>query len=176
MSELGVLGPRGHRGALLDNRGQGLVELVITLPILLLLALGLIEVGRAIEADHVISGLTREGANLASRGSTLAEAVTVTRANQAASGLGTDGGVIASRIEVSGGVPRVVAQEASAGYAGLSRVADADSVATPYAAAGLLDGGRYYVVEIFVPYVPITGFDRLVPGMIPGTLYDRTLF
>ena len=110
MSELGVLGPRGHRGALLDNRGQGLVELVITLPILLLLALGLIEVSRAIEADHVISGLTREGANLASRGSTLAEAVTVTRANQAASGLGTDGGVIASRIEVSGGVPRVVAQ------------------------------------------------------------------
>jgi hypothetical protein len=171
-----VRGPRRSRSSLRDARGQGLVELVLTLPFLLLLALGLIEVSRAIEADHVMAGLTREGANLASRGSTLTEAMTITRANQLASGLGTDGGVIASRIEVSGGVPRVVAQVASTGYDGLSRVADADSVAAPYSASGLLDGSSYFVVELFVPYVPITGFDRLLPGMIPGTLYDRTLF
>jgi hypothetical protein len=159
-----------------DERGQGLVELVICLPFLLLLALGLVEVSRAIETSHVMSGLSREGANVASRGSTLNEAMTITRANQAASGLGTGGGVIASRIQVTGGVPRVIAQVASTGYAGLSRIGRVDSLATPFVTAGLLNGGRYYAVEIFVPYTPITGFDRLLPGMIPGTLYDRSLF
>ena len=159
-----------------DRAGQGLVELVITLPFLLLLALGLIEVSRAIETNHVMAGLTREGANIASRGTTLSEAVNITRTNQVASGLGTGGGAIASRLLVSGGVPRVEAQVASTGYAGLSRVAQLDSVASAYVGAGLLDGGRYYVVELFVPYTPITGFDRLMPGLIPGTLYDRTLF
>ena len=68
------------------------------------------------------------------------------------------------------------AQVASAGYAGLSRVGRQDSTATPYVTAGLLNSGRYYVVEIFVPYTPITGFDRLLPGLIPGTFYDRSLF
>jgi Flp pilus assembly protein TadG len=165
-----------RRAPSLDDRGQGLVELVLTLPFLLLLALGLIEVSRAIEASHIMSGLTREGANVASRGSTLNEAITITRANQEAAGLGSGGGAIASRILVTGGVPRVEAQVASAGYAGLSRVAQSDSIATPYVGAGLLDEGRYYVIELFVPYTPITGFDRLLPGMIPGTLYDRTLF
>jgi hypothetical protein len=65
---------------------------------------------------------------------------------------------------------------ASTGYAGLSRVAQVDSIANAYVGAGLLDGGRYYVVELFVPYTPITGFERLMPGLIPGTFYDRTLF
>jgi Flp pilus assembly protein TadG len=159
-----------------DERGQGLAELVITLPFLLLLALGLIEVSRAIEHSHTMSGLTREGANIASRGTALNDALTITRANQSASGLGTGGGAIASRIEVVAGVPRVVAQVASTVYAVLSRVGRQDSTATPYVTAGLLTGGRYFVVELFVPYQPITGFDRLLPGMIPGTLYDRSLF
>src|SRR5688572_9579496 len=105
--------PCSARSLSRDERGQGLVELVITLPFLLLLALGLIEVSRAIEASHVMSGLAREGANVASGGSTLNEAMTITRTNQVASGLRSDGGVIASRLLVMGGVPRVEAQVVS---------------------------------------------------------------
>jgi hypothetical protein len=51
-----------------------------------------------------------------------------------------------------------------------------DSVAIPFQGAGLTEGRSYYVVEIFFPYTSITGFDRLMPGLTPGVLYDRSLF
>jgi Flp pilus assembly protein TadG len=169
-------GYRGTRALWRCRRGQGLIELAVTMPLLMLIALGMIEVNRAIETNHVLSTLTREAANLASRGSTLAEAVDATRANQAATGLGSVGGVVASRIQISGGLPRIVSQVSSAGYGYSSMVGLPDSVAQPYVTADLTEGRAYYVVEIFLPYSSVTGFDRLMPGTIPSVLYDRTLF
>jgi Flp pilus assembly protein TadG len=158
------------------RRGQGLAELTLALPVLVLLALGLIEVSRAIETSHMMSTLAREGANLASRGGTLVNTVDLTRANQAAVGLGTSGGVIASRILVTGGVPRVAEQAVSSGLTDPSRVGMPDSVAVVYQSSGLSEGESYYVVELFLTYVPVTGFTRLLTGLIPETLYERTLF
>jgi Flp pilus assembly protein TadG len=158
------------------RRGQGLTELTLALPTLLLLGLGLIEVSRAIETNHIMSNLTREGANVASRGGSLDAAVALTRANQAAVGLGTSGGVIASRIVVTGGVPRVAHQVVSAGLSAASRVGMPDSVAVAYQSAGLSEGESYYVVELFLSYVPVTGFNRFLVGLIPETMYDRSLF
>lgn len=54
-----------------DNRGvagQGLVELALTLPILLILFLGLIELSLALRAQLVLVNANREGARLAARG------------------------------------------------------------------------------------------------------------
>jgi Flp pilus assembly protein TadG len=158
------------------ERGQGLTELVLTMPMLMLLALGMIEVNRAIETHHILSTLTREAANLASRGSTLTEAVNATRANQAATGLGSDGGVVASHILITSGIPKVVSQVSSSGYNGQTMVGLPDSIARPYMTAELTEGRDYYVVEIFLPYRSVTGFDRLMPRALPSVLYDRTLF
>ena len=49
-------------------RGQGLVELVITLPILLLLFLGLIELAMALRAQLVLVNANREATRFGSRG------------------------------------------------------------------------------------------------------------
>lgn len=166
-----VLGRLRH-----DERGQGLAELAIALPILLLLAFGILEVGRLLEQQHTISGLTREGANLASRGGTLEQALTTTRTNQVATGLGPDGGVIVSRVVVENGLPRVAEQVASDGFALSSRVALPDSIASPYLTSGLREGQRYYVVEMFVPYQSFTPFGSLLENVVPEVLYDRSLF
>jgi Flp pilus assembly protein TadG len=168
---------KNRGGSLLRCRkGQGLVELSLTFPLLMLLALGMIEVNRAIETNHVISTLTREGANVASRGTTLAEAVAATRSSQEATGLGTLGGVVASEIVVTNGIPRIVAQATSAGLTMASQVGMPDSVATPFQATGLTEGRSYFVVEMFLPYTSATGFDKLMPGLTPDVLYDRALF
>lgn len=160
----------------LDERGQGLVELVICIPILLLLGLGILEVGRMLETQHIMSSLTREGANIASRGASLVEALDVTRQNQTASGLGSGGGVIVSRLMVESGVPVVVDQVTSPDFEFGSRIGLPDSIATSYAAAGLRSGESYVVVELFVPYAPITPFQRFIENLVPETLYDRSLF
>jgi len=50
------------------SEGQSLVELALTLPVLLILLLGLVEVGFALRAYLVLTNVSRETARLASRG------------------------------------------------------------------------------------------------------------
>ena len=50
-----------------SERGIATVELGLVLPILLVLALGVIDLSRAIQFNNVLINLSREGANLASR-------------------------------------------------------------------------------------------------------------
>lgn len=52
---------------LADYGGQSVLELALILPLILLLALGVFEFGRAIHAKNMIINMSREGANLASR-------------------------------------------------------------------------------------------------------------
>jgi Flp pilus assembly protein TadG len=53
--------------ALQGVRGQSLMEFALVLPIMLLLTLGVIEVGYALYVGHLLAKLTREGSNLTSR-------------------------------------------------------------------------------------------------------------
>lgn len=50
-------------------RGSAAVEFAVVLPLLLLVALALVDVCRAIQVNVVLINLSREGANIASRGS-----------------------------------------------------------------------------------------------------------
>jgi hypothetical protein len=51
-----------------SKKGQSLVELTLIVPLMLLLVYGVVEVGSAISTYLTLSHTTREGANLASRG------------------------------------------------------------------------------------------------------------
>ena len=57
-----------------SERGQTLVEMAFVLPIILMVSLGVVEVSYAVLHQHVISRITREGANLISRDVTLLDA------------------------------------------------------------------------------------------------------
>ena len=169
---------RRSRRARRSDRGQGLVEVTLTLPVLLTVTFGILELGTLLDISHSISGLSREGANMASRGAVLDSVVMVTTLNGQMIGLDLDGGggVIATEVEVQGGVPMVIDQFATAGYTSLSRVGSLGSPATALTGHGLQDGGRYYVVEVFAPYEPFTPLEALVQSLVPDTLYDRTVF
>lgn len=67
-----------------SQRGQSLVEFAMILPLLLLLVLGVIEVGYALYEAHILAKLAREGSNLISRQTTLqdAQASVVSAASQ----------------------------------------------------------------------------------------------
>ena len=54
--------------------GQSLVEFALSLPLLLLLVLGIIEVSFALYDQHILTKLSREGSNLISRDTTLQDA------------------------------------------------------------------------------------------------------
>ena len=64
---------------LASQRGQSLLEFALIMPFILLVALGVIEVGYALLDQHVVTKLTREGSNLISRDVTIADALTAMR-------------------------------------------------------------------------------------------------
>ncbi|MFV1988622.1 MAG: TadE/TadG family type IV pilus assembly protein [Gemmatimonadota bacterium] len=159
-----------------DCRGQDLVEFVLTLPILLVLAFGVLEFGALLDVTQSVTGLTREGANIASRGASLDSVVLVTTANGSNWDLAATGTVVATRMTVQGGVAMILDQRTAGGLGATSRVGIAGNPATAYQAQGLVDGQIYHVVEVFLPYQPFTPLQGFVGSVIPDTLYDRTLF
>jgi Flp pilus assembly protein TadG len=56
---------RGSKGLPIQRRGAALVEFAIVLPLLFLLVFGIIEVGRAISVQQIITNGAREGARAA---------------------------------------------------------------------------------------------------------------
>jgi hypothetical protein len=60
-------------------RGQGMVEFALILPFLLLIMLGVMDVGYALLNQHVVTKLSREGSNLISRDTTLEDAAFIIR-------------------------------------------------------------------------------------------------
>jgi hypothetical protein len=59
-----------------SGRGQSLIEFALVLPFLLLVVLGVIEVGHVLFEQQVVTRLSREGSNLISRDVSLLDAVT----------------------------------------------------------------------------------------------------
>jgi Flp pilus assembly protein TadG len=57
--------PVRSRSGLTSDRGQALVETAITLPLLLLVAIGIFEFGRAYQTLQVVTNAAREGARVA---------------------------------------------------------------------------------------------------------------
>lgn len=55
--------------------GQSLLEFALVVPLIMMLALGVIEASYAILDQHVVTKLTREGSNLISRDTTIDDAV-----------------------------------------------------------------------------------------------------
>ncbi len=68
------------RALLKDTRGQSIVEFAMILPLLLVIVLGVIEVSYALVDQHVVTKLTREGSNLISRDTSLADAAAALKA------------------------------------------------------------------------------------------------
>ena len=63
-----------------DASGQSLLEGAITLPLLILIGFGVFEAGSALRDQQVVARLSREGANLISRGTSLADAAAAIKA------------------------------------------------------------------------------------------------
>jgi len=75
------LNPRFHvlRRRARSASGQSLIEFALVLPLVLVVALGVIETSWALLDDHVVTKLSREGSNLISRDTTIQDATTAMR-------------------------------------------------------------------------------------------------
>jgi Flp pilus assembly pilin Flp len=187
-----------------DTRGQSVVEFAMILPLLLVVVLGVIEVSYALLDQHVVTKLTREGSNLISRDTSLADAATamtsmsgrpvdfnthsrlifsVVRRGATTGTSNFDKDVLYQRYEYGALAATSKVSTRGAGSYGAGpeyAAANADSdtnlqVTNLPSGIVLSTGGTIYITEIFTTHELITPFDKF--GVtVPSTLYSIAYF
>jgi Flp pilus assembly protein TadG len=159
-----------------SDSGQGVAEFALVLPMILIILLGMVEFSNAYDRVHGLAGLSREGANIAARGTALDEVLSTVVANGETLRMSGHGGAIVSRLVVQDGQPTVMAQISTEGYDKNTRITDEDKTAEWIATAGFAEGSTHYVVEVFLAYEPVTPLGQLFQSVTPPVLYERAVF
>ena len=187
-----------------DARGQSVVEMAMILPLLVIVVLGVVEVSYALLDQHVVTKLTREGSNLISRDTSLADAanalknmsgrpvdfttnsrmiLSVVRRGATTGTTNYNKDVLYERYEygaITGTSKLSTLGSGSYGtapdYAATNPDGDANIQVTNLPAGITLSpGGTLYITEIFTNHELITPFDKF--GVtVPKTLYSIAYF
>ena len=159
--------------------GQALVEFTWIMLLLIVMAFGLIDFGRFIYQRMVLVNVTREGANLAARATSMTNAmVSVINSSQPLD-INARGRVIMTSVLNTGGVCRITAQVSQGGITATSRIgtgvgniATLPSTPTPIPQMDQ----TLFVSEVFYTFTPITPIGQLLGFALPSQIYDVAYF
>jgi TadE-like protein len=192
------------RALLKDTRGQSIIEFAMVMPLLMLIVLGVVEVSYALLDQHVITKLSREGSNLISRDTSLADSAAALKsmsgrpvdfstnarmifsvvrrgATTGTSNFNKD--VLYERYEYGAlSASSMISTRGSASYGTGPDYAAANpdgdtniQVTNLPAGITLTTGGTLYITEIYVQHELITPFDKF--GVtVPKILYSIAYF
>jgi len=184
------------------SSGQSLIEFAMVLPLILIVVMGVIEVGYALLDQHGVTKLTREGSNMISRDTSLDDAYKGLQSMTTRTlDFSTNATVIFSVIKMgattgtanfgkeilyqrmkAGTAPAASALSSYGGsfgggpdYVAANSDNDTSLQVTNLPANLVGAGGMIYVTEIFATHNMITPFDRL--GItLPKSLYSIAYF
>jgi Flp pilus assembly protein TadG len=160
-----------------DRSGQALLEFVFIATFMLILAFGLIDFARALIARQVLTNVTREGANLASRGTSMTNAMQAVITSASPLNLNQTGCVILSSVyRDTLGRAKVTAQCKQGGLAANSAVGAVGATAVLPDPALLANNDTMIVAEVFYHFVPVTPLGKMLKITLPSTLYDVAYF
>jgi hypothetical protein len=176
-----------------DERGAAFIELALCLPIMFVLVFGLIDFSMIIFDNQMLSGISRQGSDLAARdafGSENLQPIVSALETQGSSlNIGTKGWIIVTEVadatDSTGNLisndPIIVDQaESQTGIAETSATAAWVSNPAKYlpanAATVLNAGQRLYVTEVFYSYSPMTPVGGFLKTSLASTLYDVAYF
>jgi hypothetical protein len=177
--------PNGTDQVLRSEKGQALIELTLMFPFLLLLLYGTIEIATAISAYHTLTGITREGANLTSRGETpdtaldaivASSAPTITAANSA------QWHIIYSKIVQDPSIPCTAApctyiiesQKDRGGLGQGSQLGGVGATVTIPGTDSINPGQTFHAFEAYYDYGP--NVFSFVGSSLNKIFYDRGIF
>jgi Flp pilus assembly protein TadG len=185
-------------------KGQTLIEMAFVMPVILTVSLGLVEVSYAVLHQHVISRITREGANLISRDVSLLDASNALKSMSTTPVDFTDGSQLILSVLKKGSTVGtanydkvVLYQRYSIGTLGAAstlqtagsvtfgpspdfKVANSDTdtnlrITTLPATVDISLGGLLFVAEVFTAHPPVTPLDKF--GVtVPSTLQSIAYF
>jgi hypothetical protein len=183
--------------------GQSILEFAIAMPLILVLALGVVEVSYALLDQHVVTKLAREGSNLISRNTSLADAggalrsmgtrpvdfsngskfiFSVVRKGATSGTNNYNKDILYQRYEygtISSQSTLVTRGAGSFGsgpeYEANNADGDTSLQITNLPPNLVSAGGMVYITEIFTTHAPITPFDKFGVSL-PTVLYSIAYF
>lgn len=166
-----------------DERGAAFVELAICLPMMFVLMFGVIEFSQIILDNQIMTGLSRQGSDLASRGSGMSlSAIASALVTQGASlNIGTRGRIILTEVRNdANGKPQILFQVPSpTGIPATSAINSwvRNPASVPLNARTVLNAGQtLFVTEVFYSYVPMTPLGGFLKMNLTSKLYDVAYF
>lgn len=171
-----------------SKKGQSLIELTLMFPLMLLLVYGVVEVGQIISTYLTLTHTTREGANLASRGTppdTALDAIIAAAAPTIRDDNLSQWRIIYSQIVQSPGIPcppepctyEIDAQIIRGSMAESSKIGPQGATVTPSNLPGIGSvgpGQTFKVIEVYYDYGP--NVITFIGNSMDKTFYDRTIF
>jgi Flp pilus assembly protein TadG len=176
----GLIESLAQKRRLEDERGAALIELALCMSFLLILVFGLIDFSQIIFDNLVMSGLSRQGSDLASRGTTLASTVSALGIQGAAMNIGTNGRIIVTEVADVNGYPQIINQaESPTGITVTSPIGSiiGNTAVMPSSANGVLNAGQtVYVTEVFYHYTPMTPLTGFLNTPLTFNFYQSAYF
>ena len=171
--------PHFHKTARSAESGQAMLEFAIIASLILTLVFAIVDFGRAFNQLQVMIGLTRQGSNLASRGTPLLDSAQAVISAQAPLDLNASGEVIVTAVTKNSQGNVITGQVTQGGVSRASKIGQGvGTVATlPSSAAAMLQQGQtIYITEVYYTYHAITPVAQLVRIVMPTTLYQVAYF
>ena len=165
--------------------GQALLEFTFVAAMLLLLIFGLIDFCRAISVRQVITSLTREGSNLASRNTSLTNALSAVVASANPLNITNNGRIFISEVALNDKGQAWVTNQVS--FGGISTNGASSKVGRPGGPAmtGWIPttsptlpppNQSIYVTEVFYSFEAVTPVGKFLDFAMPTRLYDAAYF
>lgn len=160
------------------HAAQALVEFLLISTILIFLLFGLIDFGRALMVRQVMDSVSREGANLASRGTSFTATLNALAVSANPLTIDQNGFIILTAVTRDDtGALTITAQQSRGGQSQSSRIGalGGGGVALPNSTIPQ-PGQTLIVAEVVYSFQPVTPVGRLLGRNIPSTLYDVSYF
>lgn len=171
--------------------GQAIAEFAMAVTILLIFIFAAIDFGRALNDLQVMADLTRQGSNLASRGTPLGGntgAVAAVVSGESSLDLVNNGDVIITAVTNTNDVYKITGQDSST-TDGLTKFSATSKIGTgvgtnvtaalPAGAKNLLQNGQtLFITEVFYGFTALTPIGAMTNGTVsmPATLYNSAYF
>jgi Flp pilus assembly protein TadG len=157
-------------------------ELALLVPLLCLIVFAIVDYGRVLNTEQVLVDLSRQGSNMASRGTTLATAADAVVSGSGSLKLATAGQVIITSVARVNNIDTITGQvNRGGGISVQSKVgAGVGSKATVPASIDNVfaknSGQTIYITEVYCAFQQITPIARMWNLVLPSTLYQVAYF
>lgn len=169
--------------------GQALVEFLCVVLVLMVLLFGMIDFCRAISTWQVMVNISREGSNLAARGSgdttdtVISNALGTVISNAIPLNISAHGQVIITAV-YNTGKAFVITDQISEGQltqtSKIGTLANSNNVTMPFlaTATGTIPQSNQtvFVTEVYYTYTGVTPIGKILGFTLPSTLYDVAYF